>query len=300
MPKMTAFSKERRLGFVTILALALFALVPSLSSAQFPPDVHIFIGEIATVTVDGQPIAADATIEAIDESGMVVATSTTANGFWSMQVDAAVDAIRFRVGTDVSDLFPVISGEVTEVPALELGAAPLPTPRSVQLRSGFNLVGWTGPTTAIGDALAGIGGTVKSVFAWDADAQTFLQYRPGAPAALNTLTQLETGDGVWVLMDRSGSWTMEDTRAARSLFVGQNFNLVAWTGPDHTPIADAFDAGIIDDLVAVYAWDAAQGRFRSYGPSRLALLNDLTELNHGDAVWLLMGEFGYWAQPAAP
>lgn len=295
---MITFSKQRRLGFVTILALALFALAPSRSSAQFPPDVHIFLGERATVTVDGQPIAADAIIEAIDEDGMVVATAITTDGLWSIQVDAVVGAIRFRVGTDVSDLFPVISGEVTEVPALELGVAPLPTTRSVQLRSGFNLVGWTGPTTPIGDALEGMTGTVISVFAWDSAAQTFLQYRPGVPAALNTLTELETADGVWVLMDRAGSWTMEDLRETRSLFVDQDFNLVAWTGPDHTPIADAFDEAIIDNLVTVYFWDAPAGRFRSYGPSRLAVLNDLDELNHGDAVWLLMSQYDLWNQPA--
>lgn len=295
---MITFSQERRLGIVTVLAAALFALLPALSSAQFPPDVHIFFGDLATVTVDGQAISPDAAIEAIDENGLVVATAIITNGRWSVQVDAAVGAIRFRVGTDVSDLFLVISGEVTEVPALPLGAAPLPTTRSVQLRRGFNLVGWTGPATPIGDALAGVTGTVTSVFAWDANEQTFLQYRPGVPAALNMLTQLETGAGVWVLMEGAGSWTMADLREARSLFVDQNFNLVAWTGPDHTPIADAFDEVIVDDLVAVYAWDAQAGRFRSYGPARLALLNDLTELNHGDAVWLLMSEFDLWNQPA--
>ena len=79
-------------------------------------------------------------------------------------------------------------------------------PRNVLLRPGFNLVAWTGPdapiTAALGDAIAG----VVSVFTWDPDAQQFRSFRPGLPAALNTATDLQHAQAVWIEASEWAVW----------------------------------------------------------------------------------------------
>ena len=71
-------------------------------------------------------------------------------------------------------------------------------PGSLRLRGGFNLVAWAGETRDIVTAIEPIARWVVSVHAWDADDQRYRVYRPGAPAFLNDLHHLRTGEGVWV------------------------------------------------------------------------------------------------------
>ena len=79
--------------------------------------------------------------------------------------------------------------------------------RRVDLRTGFNLLSWTGPDgTAIATALAGLGGVLIAAFTYDPLAQRFLAFRPGGAGLLNTATTLNHGDGVWVLAGGPVSW----------------------------------------------------------------------------------------------
>ena len=78
--------------------------------------------------------------------------------------------------------------------------------RAVSLRSGFNLVTWTGGDgAAVADAIAGLNG-LEALFLWDAAAQTFLIFNPALPSALNTAKTIPHGAGVWVLMGQNGTW----------------------------------------------------------------------------------------------
>ena len=80
-------------------------------------------------------------------------------------------------------------------------------PRTVALADGFNLVLWTGPSgTPIEDAIESIIDQVNAVFAWDRVTQSFLTFRPGAPAFLNTATTIDFGEGVWVDMSAPATW----------------------------------------------------------------------------------------------
>ena len=75
------------------------------------------------------------------------------------------------------------------------------------LRSGFNLVTWTGPSgLEPADTFAGIATDLAAAFAFDKPSETFTSFGPSRPAFLNDLAPLIYGDGFWVLMDAPASW----------------------------------------------------------------------------------------------
>ncbi len=80
--------------------------------------------------------------------------------------------------------------------------------RGVNLRTGFNLVLWTGPDgTPTAGALGGLGSALKVLYRWNAGRQGFEVYNPSQPAFLNDATVLNHGDGVWVQMHRAATWS---------------------------------------------------------------------------------------------
>ena len=70
--------------------------------------------------------------------------------------------------------------------------------RAVALTRGWNNVSYLGAAQAPADALSAINGQYSSVYRWDPVAQTYQLYAPSAPAFANTITQLNTGDAIWV------------------------------------------------------------------------------------------------------
>ena len=170
--------------------------------------------------------------------------------------------------------------------------------REVALVEGWNLVGWTG-ATAIGEATASIAGQFSALFTWNAQGGEFQSFNPTAPTFLNTLSELTTGDGVWLRVgDPSGAtWVQPDLSAARVVPLVPGFNLVMWTGPDGMPVGDAI-AGLEDTLVAIFTWDASVQAFLSFKPGAPAFLNSLSELHNGDGVWIEVSGAATWNQPA--
>lgn len=91
----------------------------------------------------------------------------------------------------------------------------------VSLRAGRNLVGWAGrDRIAVKDALARFGVSLVSASRWDAQAQGWDYYRPGAA---NTLVELERGDGLWVELTEDARWWQPTT------------DRVEFTFPDEVP-----------------------------------------------------------------
>ena len=84
--------------------------------------------------------------------------------------------------------------------------------RDVPLVSGFNLVMWTG-STAIEEAMGGLGDVLVTAFTYDAAAQRFRSYRPGAASFLNTATTLAYGDGVWLQVSEPVVWSQPRCRS---------------------------------------------------------------------------------------
>jgi hypothetical protein len=164
----------------------------------------------------------------------------------------------------------------------------------VRLRPGWNLVGWTG-STAVADATATISAPFTQLLSWDASAQRFLAFHPNQPA-VTTLHELGTGDAVWLQTPVGGLWEQPMFSGFRTVSLVAGFNLVMWTGPDGTPV-DRAVAPVGEAITAVYQWDAAAQRFRSYAPDRPAIFNDLDRLNFGDGLWVRAAKPALWTQP---
>ena len=71
------------------------------------------------------------------------------------------------------------------------------------LRTGFNLVAWTGSdNTPIAGAVAALGGALESIFLWEARAERYLTFRPAAEGSVRSQTT--------TLMRASRSWAMQE------------------------------------------------------------------------------------------
>jgi hypothetical protein len=78
---------------------------------------------------------------------------------------------------------------------------------TLDLPAGYSQVAWNGANgMAVDTAIGAIVDAVEAVFVWDADAATYRTYRPGAPDALNTVTTLRAGEGVWLKLSASVQW----------------------------------------------------------------------------------------------
>ena len=171
--------------------------------------------------------------------------------------------------------------------------------RTAPLLFGWNLIGWTGDTTAVTEATAPLGGAFEAVFSWNAAGQTFLSYNPFLPITLNTLGQLRSGDGLWTLISSTGgaAWEQPAFTDPRTVSLEPGFNLVIWTGLSGTPVADAI-AGLGDAVITLYTWDAASQRFLSFSASGPAFLNTATALEHGQGLWIQVSRALAWPQPS--
>ena len=178
-------------------------------------------------------------------------------------------------------------------------AAPAGTDlRSLTLLSGWSLVGWVGATAMRAEATAGIAGAFDHMFTFDAATQTFRRFSPAAPPVVNTLSEVRSGDGVWIFVPQTATWTQPVASGSLPLSLLSGFNMVAWAGPDNMPVVDAL-AAIADKLKVAFAYDAQQQRFRSYRPELPTSLNDLSVFREGDGVFLDMNQAGLVAAAGA-
>ena len=70
--------------------------------------------------------------------------------------------------------------------------------RAASLLRGWNNVSYLGAAKPPSEALSSIGGQFSSVYRWDPATQSYQLYAPGIPGFVNTLTQLNPGDAIWV------------------------------------------------------------------------------------------------------
>lgn len=69
---------------------------------------------------------------------------------------------------------------------------------AAQLLRGWNNISYLGSSAAPSEALNGISGQYSAVYKWDPSSQAYQLYAPGAPGYVNTLTQINPGDAIWV------------------------------------------------------------------------------------------------------
>ncbi|HJN91587.1 MAG TPA: hypothetical protein QGF05_02525 [Dehalococcoidia bacterium] len=180
------------------------------------------------------------------------------------------------------------AGNQTEIQTVVAAAQ-----RVVTLEPGWNLVGWSGGT-AIEQALESLVADVTSVFTWDAAAAQFLAFRPGQLPILNTLDELQLGEGVWLLTPTGGQWTQPPIPEAQTVSLLAGFNLVIWTGPDGTPVERAV-ASLGSALERLFLWDAAAQAFTTFSLTQPAFLNSASSVPRGAGVWIRMSRgAGVW------
>ena len=118
-------------------------------------------------------------------------------------------SVGYRMGrlTPGQGLWLEVSGEATvdwERPVSERFVL-------LSLEAGLNLVGWTGSDgTPVEEAFRRFGDEVRYAFRWNAEAQRFDAYLPGA-GPLNTLAELNRGDAIWVELAREARWWQSET-----------------------------------------------------------------------------------------
>lgn len=75
-----------------------------------------------------------------------------------------------------------------------------------QLVYGWNNVGYYGAAKPPSEALSSIDGKYNAVYRWNAQEQKYELYAPNVPGFVSTLSQINTGDAIWVnLTAQSGS-----------------------------------------------------------------------------------------------
>ncbi len=83
----------------------------------------------------------------------------------------------------------------------------------ISLRAGWNLVAWAGRDgTSVADAFLALGSSLRTALTWDAEAERFLRYAPGAPATNNTLRRLDRGDALWLIVTAKSHWLQPDSQ----------------------------------------------------------------------------------------
>ncbi|MDE2640383.1 MAG: trypsin-like peptidase domain-containing protein [Chloroflexota bacterium] len=174
----------------------------------------------------------------------------------------------------------------------------LPRTETVDLPPGWSLQGWTSDS-AIAAASSTEGHPIAAIFAWDAPAGSYFAYAPDRPTPPEEGSRIRLGQGLWLLVDdlTGARWHRPSFAAARVQELVAGWNLVMWSGPSGTPIAEAVRP-IGEALQGLYTWDADAQDYRIYAPDRPAPPDAPAMLDYGDAVWLRLDAPAAWPQPA--
>ena len=257
---------------IVLLGVALLALLPAITSAQTTPPRHSFYGSVAEVTIDGVPWDGVSEIELIDQDGAVVDTVLVQGEIWVAAPPSSADTARFRQGAALSPTLVVQGGHVTPLVLTLVADGP---GRTVTLVRGFNFITWTGATIAVEDALATLPTTdrVSAIFAFDAGAQGWDSFRPGAPAFVQGIAELRANGAYFFLMTGAVTWEMP---------VG-----AAPSGADNSAPAAALDAVANAGAVGtIFVFRAGTQSYQVFRPAAPATLSDLTELDQYDVMFI--------------
>ena len=165
------------------------------------------------------------------------------------------------------------------------------------LRPGWNLIGWSVEVSTAA-AIETISSRITAVHAFDRASQSFRRLTPTAPNIANTLLTLSPGEGVFVHIAGMSEVAWEIPRPVESatLHLDPGFNLVAWASAGETVPSALLRFG--DAVIAVFALDRVEQRYRVYRPGGPASANDLTTLVPGEAVWLQLRAAVEWTVSA--
>ena len=216
-------------------------------------------------------------------------------------VDAAIGQIEViapRSDLDAPVLLDVVVSNDAGKTEREAAFTLLPPVQTVALLPGRNLLGWTADS-ALADASATESGSITRLWAWDAGAGAWASYVPGAPAGPAQSDRVRLGQGLWLRVDDPAGveWQRPSFAAARVQELLAGWNLVMWSGPSGTPVAEAVRP-IAGALLSLHAWDADAQQYRTYPPDGPAQLDDAHTLSNGEGLWLLLDADAAWPQPS--
>lgn len=298
---------RRRLVSLTLAVTALLAMVAGYGSTtvlgQAPPSPpHVFFGSPSDIVVDGEPYNDVDVIEAVDANSAIVAVAYMNSGFWFMNVPATTGDVRFRVGSATSDSFAVIAGALTSDLVLTLestGRLAAAASGPVTLYQGTNTLTYSGaagaPPQAIQDALANPS-ALDAIHAWDAAAQSWRSWRPGVASFLNTLTSLAQNTPLVLILN---SATVYEggvlAHGAGAWALASGMTVIAFLGPDGTPVADAGALAISSNSIAtIYRFDARTQTYEIYRAAGPAFANTLATLNRFDVLFVVSAATSTW------
>lgn len=272
---------------IVLLGVALLALLPAITSAQTTPPRHSFYGSVAEVTIDGVPWDGVSEIELIDQDGAVVDTVLVQGESWVAAAPISADTARFRQGAALSPILVVQGGHVTPLVLTLVADGP---GRTVTLVRGFNFVTWTGATMAVEDALATLPTTdrVSAIFEFDAGAQSWDSFRPGAAAFLQSIAELRANGAYFFLMTGAVTWEMPvEAAPSGTETLRTGFNAIPWLGADNSAPAAALDAVANAGAVGtIFVFRAGTQSYQVFRPAGLAIPSDLTELDRYDVMFI--------------
>lgn len=124
------------------------------------------------------------------------ATATPTNG-----ASPTATPTNTQAATPTATNTPTATPSPTPTRAASVTATPTPTltPPSLPIRPGANLLAWPGADLPPAVALAGQGGAIKIVYAWDPATGSWLRYAPGLPSYLNNMLLMKKGGAYWFI-----------------------------------------------------------------------------------------------------
>lgn len=287
---MTALPFPGRFTLAFVVAafamLTLGLIVPRPSYSQGPPLPAVFFGDVADITVNGEPYDGVTPIEAIDENGDVVGTADVSDeGIWLIQVPLA-ESVRFRIGGAISAAEPFVPGSLSEL-TIVLSGIPteLPT-RSLELSAGFQALTHVGEDLSIDDFLALFDepAAVAGIFLWDAGALGYAVWRLGLPAPLQGITEILQNAPMLLLLETDAVYTSDVlAHEAGAWPLVNGFAGIAYLGADDDPIAAALnDVDTPDSVSAIFRFNNTIRNWDSYNRGLPPSLNSLREIQRWD------------------
>lgn len=175
-------------------------VLPVLSTAA-PTVTHLLLVGLNSLTYTGPSASAASVAAEIGPSLQTLLAYDAATQTWLTFLPSAPAQVNTLKSVDQGDALIVRArqaGQWTvddEIEASGSGA------RSVSLFGGLNAVGFTGaPGTTVATLLAPVAGSVQSAARFNAQAQSWDTYLPGAPAQVNTLSTLDRLDVLYIRM----------------------------------------------------------------------------------------------------
>ena len=171
---------------------------------------------------------------------------------------------------------------------------------TVELQAGTNRFPYTGAPSADPSILLNRladADTLGAVFQFDAPTQSWLVWRPGAPAFLNSLDELGATAPLFLQLSRATTWSgPANPWAAGQWSLVPGFTAVTFLGADATAVDDArAQVGDPSALDAIFRLDAATQTWQSFRPGQPAFLNTFETLNRFDVLMVLANQPTAWA-----